>query len=157
MTWEGGEVPDQETWDTRIVVSDRGVLNYVVHAGHVEHFENRQLIRLGAGIRVEFFDGAKEVTSVLTAQGGTVEQHTKDMEAWGDVVIVSGDSLRIEAQKIRWDRASEKIFAEGQVTITSRGGTEQGEGLVFDARSRTWTMAKVTARSKEAVKIPERR
>ena len=154
---EEGEVPDQETWNTRIVVSDRGVLRYVIHAGHVQQFEDKQLIRLGEGIRVEFFDTAGKTTSVLTAQEGMVEQQTKNIEAWGDVVIVSGDSLRMEAPKIRWEYSSEKLFAEGEVMVASPNGTERGEGLVFDGRSKTWTMAKVTGRSKEAVKIPERR
>ena len=129
----------------------------MIHAGHVRQFEDKQLIRLGGRIRMEFFDRTEEPTSVLTAQEGTVEQQTKNMEAWGDVVIVSGDSLRVEAQRIRWDQASKRIFAEGEVMVSDRQGTEHGEGLVFDGRSRTWTMTKVSGRSKEAVKIPERR
>lgn len=157
MTSEGEKLPDQETWDTSFRVSDRGILEYVIYAGHVQHFGDKQRIQLGDGIRVEFFDGTEGPTSVLTAQEGVLEQHTKNMEAWGDVVITSGDSLQIEAQRIRWDHSMERISAEGAVTIATREGTEYGEGLVFDGRSKTWTMTKVTGRSKEAVKVPRRR
>jgi LPS export ABC transporter protein LptC len=150
------KVPDQESWNSKIILSQEGIVRCVILAGHLEQFEAGEIAKIDEGMEVDFFDEQGEHTSRLTAREGEVHQKTKDLEARGDVVIISDDGVRLRTDHIRWDNARQKILAPGEVTLATDQGTETGVGLEADAGFSHWTMREVTGRSEERFeKLPQ--
>ena len=150
------EVPDQESWNSKIILSEDGIVRCIIDAGHLQQFETMEMAKIDQGMTVDFFDEQGEHTSRLTAREGKVSQKTKDLHASGDVVIVSDDGVRLVTQHIRWDNARQKILAPGEVTLSTDQGTETGVGLEADAKFAHWTMREVTGHSEERFeKLPQ--
>ena len=152
------ELPDQESWNSKIILSEEGIVRCIIHAGHLQQFEAGEIAKIDEGMKVDFFDEKGEHTSQLTAREGEVHQKTKDLEASGDVVILSDDGVRLMTDHIRWDHARQKILAPGEVTLSTDQGTETGVGLEADAKFSHWTMREVTGHSEERFeKLPRRK
>ena len=143
------ELPDQESWNSKIILSEEGIVRCIIHAGHLQQFEAGEIAKIDEGMKVDFFDEEGAHTSQLTAREGEVHQKTKDLEATGDVVIISEDGVRLRTDHIRWDNARQKILAPGEVTLSTDQGTETGVGLEADAGFSHWTMREVTGHSEE--------
>jgi len=155
-TSKAEKTPDQESWNSKIILSEEGIVRCIIYAGHLQQFEAEEIAEIDEGMEVDFFDEQGEHTSRLTAREGTVSQKTKDLHASGDVVIVSDDGVRLMTQHIRWDNARQKILAPGEVTLSTDQGTETGAGLEADANFSHWTMREVTGRSEERFeKLPQ--
>lgn len=150
------EAPDQESWNSKIILSEEGIVRCIIHAGHLQQFEAGEIAKIDEGMKVDFFDEQGAHTSQLTAREGEVHQKTKDLEAGGDVVIISDDGVRLKTDHIRWEHARQKILAPGEVTLATDQGTETGVGLEADAKFSHWTMREVTGRSEERFeKLPQ--
>ena len=149
-------LPDQESWNSKIILSEEGIVRCIIYAGHLQQFEAEEIAKIDEGMKVDFFDEQGEHTSHLTAREGEVHQKTKNLHASGDVVIISDDGVRLMTQHIRWDNARQKILAPGEVTLSTDQGTETGVGLEADAKFAHWTMREVTGHSKERFeKLPQ--
>jgi len=150
------ELPDQESWNSKIILSEGGIVRCIIEAGHLQQFEAKEMAKIDQGMKVDFFDEQGAHTSRLTAREGVVDQKTKNLRASGDVVIVSDDGVRLMTEHIQWDNARQKILAPGQVTLTTNEGTETGVGLEADAKFAHWTMREVTGHSEERFeKLPQ--
>ena len=49
-------LPDQESWDVEITLTDEGVMRALVKAGHLEKFNERNYVFLDNNVDVDFFD-----------------------------------------------------------------------------------------------------
>ncbi len=152
------ELPDQESWNSKIILSEEGIVRCIIHAGHLQQFEAGEIAKIDEGMKVDFFDEEGEHTSQLTGREGEVHQKTKDLDASGDVVIISDDGVRLRTEHIRWEHARQKILAPGEVTLSTDQGTETGVGLEADAGFSHWTMREVTGHSEERFgKLPKKK
>ena len=140
---EVGDLPDQEAWGHRSILSDLGVTKAVVEAGHVRKYGKKGITEMDEGVRIQFFDRDGTVSSVLTSDTVVLEDKTKDIEAGGNVVVTSKDSVRLETDLLRWDHRKERIFADGWVRISSKEGVETGVGFESDPDLRRWSMREV--------------
>ena len=138
------ELPDQESWNSRIILSDRGTIVAIMMAGHVKQFEKKRTAEIDSGLTVDFFDKDGRHSSVLTADRGTYTQKNRDMTASGNVVVISdaGDTLRTE--ELKWNNDQRKILAEGRVRISNAQGVQTGIGLESSADLKDWTLKEVT-------------
>lgn len=94
-------------------------------------------------IRVVFLGGGGDTASVLTALRGGVDSEGHKIVVSGQVVVLAGDSTRLETDSLRWDRKSERIFGDGSVTIFRPEGKEQGVGFEASADLKQWTLKEV--------------
>ena len=139
--------PDQEGWGKTIEVTEGGRRRAVVTAGHFRKYDSSRKAELDEGITVLFFNpsGRKQVSN-LTAQQAEIDEKTGDMEVSGSVVLVGEDSTRLETERLRWNRKSEKITGEDRVTIRRSEGVETGIGFEATSDLKHWTLREVVTR-----------
>ena len=140
------EVPEQESWNSRIILSDKGETTAIIRAGHIRQFEKRQIAEIDSGLTVDFYARDGTHASVLTAENGLYDRKTQDMRAVGSVMVISdsGDTLR--AEELRWNNTQRKILADGPVRISNPQGVQTGVGLRSSANLEDWTLNKVTGK-----------
>ena len=113
-TIDSRALPQQESWNSTIVVSDSGHITAIILAGYIQVFESDQ----------------KTIqTSVLTSDEGNVDEVTNNLEARKNVVVVSSDSSRMTTEQLFWDNQRQLIYTPAYVQITSEKDKLQGHGF----------------------------
>jgi LPS export ABC transporter protein LptC len=132
-----GEVPDQEMWDSQVILTSTGKQNAIMFAQHISKFEKRKEIKL-EGVRVNFFDDQGESTSVLTSRYGRVDELTSNLEAFDSVVVVTRKNATLATERLRWESGAEKIISDTAVRITTDIDTVTGVGFESDPDLEHW-------------------
>lgn len=140
----GEETPYQELWDTETTVTKMGVVQSRVKAHHVALFEEKGITQLDGGIQVDFYDERGNHTSVLMADRGVIFEKIQDMEAIGNVVVVSDSGMTLKTEKLRWNNRSRKIISDEFVTITTEVDTLYGVGFISDESLQNWEIRQPT-------------
>jgi LPS export ABC transporter protein LptC len=141
-------VPQQESWNSTVVLSDSGKVKAVIQAGYIRKFEYPRQTLLSQGLTVHFYGEDEQQTSVLTADDGKVDEATNNLEAYGNVVVVSKDSTRLRTERLYWDNARRLVHTPEYVFITSLKEKVQGRGLESDQQLRNYRIFKVTGEAK---------
>ena len=144
----GQDVPTQESWNSHITFTDSGRVTAIVNAGHIAVFENTRYTLLDEDVRIDFFNEEQQHTSTLTAQRGKVNDVTHDLEAFGDVVVVSDSGTTLKTQELYWDNARQLIHTPNYVEITSSTEQIQGRGLESDQSLKNYRIFKVTGKAR---------
>ncbi len=126
---ESGELPDQESWNATVLITKEGKTVGVLKAGHVQKFSKKNMTVLDENIRVDFYDEQGNHKSVLTAEGGRVNDVTQDMEAYGNVVVVSDSGVTLYTDTLKWDNKNQKIYSDIPIMLT----TEENDTLYGDS------------------------
>ena len=134
------QLPTQESWNSSVTFSDSGRVRAVLQAGHIRMFEESQETLLDSSLVVDFFDRAGKHTSVLTAKRGRVDDRTRNLEAFENVVFTSDSGTVVETEYIFWDNALRKVRGDRFVTITSATERLQGYGFEADQDLRNYTV-----------------
>lgn len=81
------------------------------------------------GIEVELFDENNQ-KSIITADYGIFYEQTGLVDLQGNVVIVTSDSVLVEANQLYWDQNQEWVFTDEPNTIKfANGAVNQGQGF----------------------------
>ena len=131
------DVPDQEIWDSKVILTSAGKKNAVLTAAHISKYEDRKEV-LVDGVRVDFYDQDGLHTSVLTSKKGKVDETTNNLEAIDSVIVVSSDSIRLETEHLIWDNKKEKIISNVFCKITTNVDTITGVGIESDPNLEHW-------------------
>ena len=149
------EAPTQESWDSTVVLSVRGQNRAKVWAGHILKFEESRMIKMDENIRVDFFDDDGARVSVLTAEGGEVNEESQDLTALGGVLVLSEGGSRLTTERLKWDNVRQKIISDTLVTIQSGDEEVTGIGFESDADLEHWRIKEnITGTLKR--RIPDR-
>ncbi len=143
-------LPEQESWDSEIILSQSGRTTAIVQAKHLTKYQ--QTVEIDEGLKVDFFDKDGSHSSVLTAAKGTIDQRTNNLRATGNVVLISDEGSQLRTEQLRWDNRRGKVLAEGEVTISTEQMSETGTGFEAYPDLKRWSMKQVTGRSKQGVK-----
>jgi LPS export ABC transporter protein LptC len=138
------EVPTQESWNSTITISDSGRVTAVVKTGHVSFFNNKAEYILEEGVQVDFFNKHGQHSSVLTSERAIIDDRTKNMEALGNVKVVSDSGTIVKTEKMKWLNDLRKITGDQFVTITSPKETIQGYGFESDQNLKDYTIKRVS-------------
>ena len=136
----GDELPDQESWNSTTTFSDSGRVRAILQSGHIRMFEGRQETLIDSGLVVDFFGRDGKHTSTLTADRGRVNDETKDLEAFENVVFRSDSGTVVETEYIYWENFNKKVRGDQFVTITSPSERLQGYGFEADQDLRNYTV-----------------
>jgi LPS export ABC transporter protein LptC len=147
-TIDSRTLPQQESWNSTIVVSDSGRVTAIILAGYIRVFESNQLTQMNQGVKVRFFNPKGEQTSVLTSDEGTVDESTNNLEARKNVVVVSSDSSRMKTEHLFWDNQRQLIYTQAYVEITTAKEKLQGHGFESDQSLRNYRIFQVTGQTK---------
>jgi len=133
-------IPDQESWNSTVVFSDSGLVRAELQAVHIRMYRNRRETLLDSGIVVDFYDRNQEHTSRLTARRGRVDDETRNLEAFENVVFVSDDGTVVETEYIFWSNEEKMVRGNQFVTITSPTERLQGYGFEADQHLKNYTV-----------------
>ena len=147
-TGVGQDVPTQESWNSAITFTDSGKVTAIVHAGHIAVYANSKYTLLDSGIHIDFFNHREQHTSVLTADRGKVNDATHDLEAYGNVVVVSDSGTTLRSLELYWSDARQLIHTPAFVEITSPTEQIRGHGLESDQSLKNYRIFRVTGEAK---------
>jgi len=140
-------LPQQESWNSTVTLSDSGVVTAVIEAGYIRVYDQPPRTLLSEGVKVHFLDADGRETSVLTSREGQVNDQTNDLEASGDVVVVSKDSTVLSTTRLYWDSKKNLIHTPDYVSIVSPRERIQGRGFEADQNLRSYRIFKVTGQA----------
>jgi LPS export ABC transporter protein LptC len=140
-------LPSQESWNSTVVFSDTALVRAILKAGHISAFDNSRETLLDQGVHLDFFDEQGRHSSVLTSQTGKVDENTNNLEAIGNVVVVSDSGVVVQTERLFWNNTTQKIHSDAFVTITSPKEKLQGHGFESDQNLRNYTIFKVSGTS----------
>lgn len=142
-------LPHQESWKSTITISDSGVVKAIINAGYIRVYEEPRRTILSDGVVVDFYDEEGMKTSVLTSLEASVNDVTNDLEAWGNVVVVSqSDSTVLRTERLFWDNRRALIHTPEFVRIASPHEKIQGTGFEAEQNLENYRIFKVSGESK---------
>lgn len=141
-------LPSQESWNATVTFTDSGVVKAILKSGHISAFEGTKQTLLDKGVHVDFFDEHGAHSSVLTSQTGKVDENTNNLEAIGNVVVVSDSGVVVETEKLFWDNQRQLIHSDEFVKITSPKENLQGHGFESDQNLKNYKIFRVTGTAK---------
>lgn len=145
-------LPDQESWNSTITITQNGEPVAEVWAGYIALYKDRNLAILTDSIHVDFYDENGVHNSVLTADSGIVHNRTNDLSAGGNVVVVSDSGVVLKTEQLRWDSKKQKIISEVPVRFTTQEDTLIGDSFVSDPDLKNYEIR--NARGHSGRKIP---
>jgi LPS export ABC transporter protein LptC len=146
-TVDSQTLPQQESWNSTIVVSDSGHITAIILAGYIRVFESDRKTHMNEGVKVRFFNPQGIQTSVLTSDEGNVDEVTNNLEARKNVVVVSSDSSRMTTEQLFWDNQRQRIYTPAYVQITTEKDKLQGHGFESDQNLKNYRIFRVTGQS----------
>lgn len=146
-TVDSRTLPQQESWNSTITVSDSGRVTAIIFAGYIRVFESDQKTYLSQGVKVRFFNTKGIQTSELTSNEGTVDEMTNNLEARKNVVVVSSDSSHMMTEQLFWDNDRQLIYTPAFVRITTKKDKLQGHGFESDQGLNNYRIFRVTGQS----------
>jgi len=124
------EIPAQESWNAEIYFTEEGELRAIVFADHLRKYDKRKMTYL-EGVKIDFYDSERKITSTLTSKAGRVNDNTRDMYAVDSVVAVNDAGTRLLTDELVWRNKEKKISTDKFVTLISP--TERIEGFGFES------------------------
>lgn len=140
-------LPQQESWNSKIVLSDSGKLKAIIYAGYVRVYASPPRTQISDGMTVHFYQTNGNESSVLTSQEGTVHDDTKNLTASGNVLVVSSDTTKLWTEKLDWDNKRQLIHTTQFVRIHSPKERLQGYGFESDQHLRRYRIYRVSGES----------
>jgi len=146
-TVDSKTIPQQESWNSHIVISDSGLVRAIIDAGYLRVFEGSQQTHMSEGVVVHFYDSEGKQTSVLTSNEAIVDENSDNLEAIGNVLVVSNDSTKLRTEHLYWDNKRTLVHTPEYVQIRSPKESLQGHGFESDQNLRNYKIFHVTGQS----------
>ena len=146
-TIDSRTLPQQESWNSTIYVSDSGRISAIIVAGYIRVPESSQRTEMSQGVKVRFFDRDGNQTSFLTSDEGSVDEGTDNLEAKKNVVVVSSDSSHMTTEQLFWDNQRQLIYTPAYVQITTTKEKLQGHGFESDQSLKHYRVFHVTGQT----------
>ena len=127
----GGKIPSQESWDSKVIFTESGIIKAVLYSDHLEKYDDTNETLL-EGVKIDFYDEDGTKSSTLTSKRGKVDESTRNMYAIDSVVAVSDSGVTLRTDELMWNNRKRKITTDKFVTITSPDEQIQGYGFESD-------------------------
>ncbi|MFH1842797.1 MAG: LPS export ABC transporter periplasmic protein LptC [bacterium] len=119
-------IPDQEIYDYELIESNDGVKDWILVSQRMERFADREDVELYE-VTMDFYKNGVYF-STLTSRRGRANVRSKNLFAWGEVVVVTEDGRRLETEELHYKDAAERIhndvynrFSWGEDVMTGYG------------------------------------
>ena len=146
-TFDSSKLPQQESWNSTIVVSDSGRISAIIVAGYIRVSELSRQTEMSQGVKVRFFSREGKQTSILTSDEGSVDETNNNLEARKNVVVVSSDSSRMKTEQLFWDNQRQLIYTPEYVQIKTVKEKMQGHGFESDQSLKNYRVFRVTGQT----------
>jgi LPS export ABC transporter protein LptC len=122
---------DQIMYGARSLMTDRGVLRAELLADTAYFFDESTRIEM-RNVTTTFFKSTGAKDAVLTSREGTYSTRANNMEARGNVVVVSEDGRRLTTPQLRYAQAQDQISSDSAFVVTEPGRRLEGIGFTSD-------------------------
>ena len=150
------DTADQTLFGVRVVMADRGVQRALLEADTAFTYEDNTRFELRT-VRSTFFTetGVKDAT--LTSRQGTYNVRSGNMEARGNVVVISTDGRRLDTPQLRYDPGRNEISGDSSFVLTRPGDELSGIGFKTDPDlTRINVLSNAHGRTTKSVAQPDR-
>jgi len=125
------DIPDEVVTDFVTSETDSGLVAWTLTAPKANKYNARKLFVMDRPT-IEFFDDFGTLQTTLTSDFGEFYQDSRDMLAYGNVVVVSVDGDVLETDSLRYVTADDKIVSDSRVKLTRGKDVLTGIGLECD-------------------------
>jgi LPS export ABC transporter protein LptC len=146
-TVDSRTLPQQESWNSTIVVSDSGRVSAIIDAGYIRVSDLSRQTQMSQGVKVRFFNREGKQTSLLTSDSGSVDEANNNLEAQKNVVVVSSDSSHMTTEHLFWDNQRQLIYTPDYVQIKTAKDKLQGHGFESDQSLKNYRIFRVTGQT----------
>lgn len=138
--------PDQIAHNITINFVDSVLKISILKAKRARVFTERQETILDSGIYIEFFSRATgKRISTITADSIKINDRTRDMMAFGRVVVIADSSqTRLETKELQWLNERKKIHTMSNIKIQSPERIIFGSGFESDIDLKNYVIYKVS-------------
>jgi LPS export ABC transporter protein LptC len=126
-----GQAVEQVIENMEITFTEGGRRTGVLTADSVAILDSGKM-KKGKRITVDFFDQEGHHVSTLTASEGIYNSPAEEVQAKGNVVVISDDGARLETELLSWRKEANRVFTDAFVTITRGKSRVTGYGLSTD-------------------------
>jgi LPS export ABC transporter protein LptC len=127
-----GELPDQEVRDFALTETDAGRPLWKLYARYAATYSARNLV-VARSIKVDFYDETGKRSSVLTANGGEINDRSRDMVARGNVVLQTTEGTRLSSEELRFLNRTQRIVVPPEQLVTVQRGGDVLTGYGFES------------------------
>jgi LPS export ABC transporter protein LptC len=125
------QMPDQEARDFTLTETSEGTKNWTLWASYAAMYNAKNLVDAKT-VRIEFFDSKGKKYSTLVADQGLVDQRSNNLEAVGNVRVVTETGVHMETDSLHWINNTQKIISEAFVKVTRKEDVVTGYGFESD-------------------------
>ena len=124
---------ENEIWDP-IIILTRKEKKIIKATSKKLYKQNNESALLIGDLVVDFYNDFGEHISILYADSARINEHSNDLNANGNVYVVSDSGYTLSTSMIVWDNSYKMIVAEDSVMFTtSIGDTLYGVGFESDS------------------------
>ena len=138
------ELPDQESWNSKIFFTDSGKTRAILDAGHLRVYAGTNETILDSNVRVDFFNTNEIHTTTLTSRRGRVDENTNNLFAYDSVVVINDSGVVITSEEMMWRNKDRKIISDKYVTIISPKEKIEGFGFQSDEGLHNYVIYNIT-------------
>jgi LPS export ABC transporter protein LptC len=125
------EVPDEIITDFNTAETDSGRVAWTLTAPKAYKYNSRKVYLMDKP-RIEFFDGFGNLQTTMTSDNGEYFETSRDMLAYGNVVVVSVEGDVLETDSLRYVPVDDQIVSDSRVRLTRGKNLMTGIGLRCD-------------------------
>jgi len=138
------QLPTQESWGSTIVFTDSGYTAAILKTGHLRMYSETQQTILDSNVKVDFYNTQRMITATLTSKRGKVEDATKDLYAYENVVARNFEGTVLRTEELKWRNIDKKIVTDKFVTIVTPTEKIQGYGFESDQHLKNYVVKNIT-------------
>lgn len=138
------EIPAQESWKSKILITEKGQTRALLDVGHLRMYTSTQETIIDSGMKVDFYNNFGQKTTTLTSKRGKIDDKTKNLFAYEDVVTVNDSGVVLITEELMWNNSDQKIKTDKFVTITTPTEVLQGYGFESDQHLRNYVIFRIT-------------
>lgn len=124
-------VPDSELRGATIYLYEKDKVTTEVKAERLKKFEALDST-MAYVLNVNFFDSIGHVTTNLVGDSGVIRELSNQLSVYGNVVVVTDDSSRLETDYLYWNTNKDKIVTDAFVRIIKKNDVITGWGMEAD-------------------------
>lgn len=121
-------LPDSELTEAKIFLYDGEVRTAEIESARIVKFSSIDST-MAYDLNVSVLDTAGEVTTHVVGDSGVIRETTGFMDMYGNVVLTTEDSAKLQTEYLFWDSHQEKIRTDAFVRITQKEDVVTGWGL----------------------------
>jgi LPS export ABC transporter protein LptC len=131
--------------DVQINYSDNGVVRIQASGPTATRFNTEKpYLEFPDGIKILFYNSAREVESTLTAKHATAVENSHSMTARDSVVVVNNKGEVLNTDELIWDEEKKIIYSNSFVKIATKDEILYGNGMIANENFTDYTIKHIT-------------